>query len=233
MAWQLGARRDGRRGAGEADPEADLAAAERHGVRLVVPESTEWPHFALRPPRNRRCALAAAHAERRFRRSESGEPVPPLALWAARPGRPDRARACARSESSARAPRPATATHVTAELGYGLAARGVVVVSGGAYGIDAAAHRAALAADGTTVLVSAGGLDRPYPPGNATLFEQVAADRAAGLGEPAGLRAATAPLPDPQPADRGVLDGRGRGRGVDTLRRDEHGRARPHARAGR
>ncbi len=66
--------------------------------------------------------------------------------------------------------------HVTAELGYGLAQREVVIVSGGAYGIDAAAHRAALAAHGTTVLVSAGGLDRPYPPGNAQLFEAVAAD---------------------------------------------------------
>ena len=36
---------------GEADPHADLAAAERHGVRLVVPESAEWPHFALGVPR--------------------------------------------------------------------------------------------------------------------------------------------------------------------------------------
>jgi DNA processing protein len=45
-----------------------------------------------------------------------------------------------------------------------------VVVSGGAYGVDAMAHRSALAANGCTVIVSAGGLDRPYPPGNANLF---------------------------------------------------------------
>ena len=64
--------------------------------------------------------------------------------------------------------------HVTAELAYGLARRDVVVVSGGAYGIDAAAHRAALAAGGQTVVVSAGGLDRPYPPGNATLYDRAA-----------------------------------------------------------
>jgi DNA processing protein len=52
--------------------------------------------------------------------------------------------------------------------------RRVDIVSGGAYGIDAAAHRAALAADGQTVIISAGGLDRPYPSGHATLYDGVA-----------------------------------------------------------
>jgi DNA processing protein len=63
---------------------------------------------------------------------------------------------------------------VTAELAYGLAGHGVVVVSGGAYGIDAAAHRAAMAGGGATIIVSAGGLDRPYPAGNAALFDRAA-----------------------------------------------------------
>jgi DNA processing protein len=65
--------------------------------------------------------------------------------------------------------------HVTADLSYGLARAGVGVVSGGAHGIDACAHRSALTAEGETLLVSAGGLDRPYPPGNASLFSAVAA----------------------------------------------------------
>jgi DNA processing protein len=60
------------------------------------------------------------------------------------------------------------------DLGYQLARRQVVVVSGGAYGIDAAAHRGVLAADGISVLVSAGGLDRPYPSGNRILYERTA-----------------------------------------------------------
>src|SRR5438067_2205209 len=31
----------------QTDPHADLEAADRHGIRLVVPESDDWPHFAL------------------------------------------------------------------------------------------------------------------------------------------------------------------------------------------
>jgi DNA processing protein len=63
--------------------------------------------------------------------------------------------------------------HVAGELAAGLGARGVVVVSGGAYGIDAAAHRGALAADGLTVVLLAGGVDRPYPAGNAELLGRI------------------------------------------------------------
>lgn len=55
---------------------------------------------------------------------------------------------------------------------------GWTVVSGGAYGIDAAAHAGALAVGGRTVLVTAGGADRPYPRAHASLFERVAASGA-------------------------------------------------------
>lgn len=159
---------------GEADPHADLAAAERHGLRLVTPESPDWPHFAFACLEQAVLPRAQAYARRSFVRAESGEPVPPLALWVAGPA--ELSSLAVRSAGLVGS-RAATqyGENVTAELGYGLAGRDVVIVSGGAYGIDAAAHRAALAAHGTTVLVSAGGLDRPYPPGNAALFDAVAA----------------------------------------------------------
>lgn len=64
--------------------------------------------------------------------------------------------------------------HVAADLGSGLADRGVTVVSGGAFGIDVAAHRGALAADGVTVALLAGGIDRPSPAGNLDLLERLA-----------------------------------------------------------
>ena len=61
-----------------------------------------------------------------------------------------------------------------ASLFAGMAARhGVVVVSGGAKGCDAAAHRAALEAGGTTVCFLGGGCDMPYPVENFDLFQQV------------------------------------------------------------
>lgn len=63
--------------------------------------------------------------------------------------------------------------HVAADLAAGLAERRFTVVSGGAYGIDAAAHRGAIAAGGRTVVFLAGGIDRPYPAGNAALFARV------------------------------------------------------------
>lgn len=63
--------------------------------------------------------------------------------------------------------------YATGELIGGLVSRGITVVSGGAYGIDAMAHRAALAVQLPTVAVMAGGLDRLYPSGNSELFKQI------------------------------------------------------------
>ena len=55
------------------------------------------------------------------------------------------------------------------------AGRGIPVVSGGASGIDSEAHRSCLDAGGTTVVVLAGGIEHPHPPGSEDLFVRAAA----------------------------------------------------------
>ena len=60
------------------------------------------------------------------------------------------------------------------DLAYQLASAGIVVVSGGAVGVDAAAHRGALEAGGTTWVVSPTGKDRLYPPDHRALFAEIA-----------------------------------------------------------
>jgi DNA processing protein len=63
---------------------------------------------------------------------------------------------------------------IATELGAGCTERGHPVVSGAAFGIDAAAHRGALGVGGPTVAVLACGVDRPYPRGHSGLIEQIA-----------------------------------------------------------
>jgi len=60
------------------------------------------------------------------------------------------------------------------DLGRHAALRGVVVVSGGALGIDRAAHEGAIDGGGQTIVVLPTGLDAPYPEANRDLFTRVA-----------------------------------------------------------
>ena len=141
--------------------EADIAAAEKAGARLVTPEDDEWPDLALLPLL---LADGASVADVAL--------TPPLALWAAGPLAVDEALARSVAVVGSRSATP-YGEHVAATFGYELASRGWSVVSGGAYGIDGAAHRGALSADGTTVAVVAGGLASPYPRGHAVLFDRI------------------------------------------------------------
>jgi len=128
-----------------------IAGACRGGISLVCPGDDEWP-----------AALDQLGQAR------------PYALW--RRGNANLRFACARSVAMVGS-RAASGYggHVAGEIAADLGERGWAVVSGGAYGIDAAAHRGALAAEAITVAVLACGVDYPYPAGHADLFQAIAA----------------------------------------------------------
>jgi DNA processing protein len=130
---------------------ARLAAWQDSGLRVIIPGDAEWP--------------AAV--------DDLGD-ARPLVLWLR--GGAD-LRYCSLRSVAMVGARAAThyGTHVTLPMAAGLAERGMSIVSGGAFGIDTAAHRGALAADGLTVAVLGGGLTFGYPRGNASLFEAIEA----------------------------------------------------------
>lgn len=77
--------------------------------------------------------------------------------------------------------------HVTGELTERAVTEGIGVVSGGAFGIDAVAHKVALAAGGMTVCVLAGGLDRFYPAAHHELISRIATHGVVVAEVPSGV----------------------------------------------
>lgn len=132
-----------------ADPEIHRDRAAKCGARVITRGAPEWPACI-----------------------DDLGPAAPFALWVRGTG--DLATLMAGGIAIVGA-RSATAygEHATATIAGEVADRGATVVSGGAYGIDAAAHRTALACGDPTVAVMAGGVDRLYPAGNAALLERV------------------------------------------------------------
>lgn len=137
----------------------DLDVLDRLGGRLLTPEDDEWPGLALAS------FTRPALADRQWGH-------PPLVLWAVGPSNLSDVAARSAALVGTRAA-SAYGEHVTAEFAAGLVERDVAVVSGGAYGIDGAAHRTALACDGETVAVLAAGLDVPYPSGHSALLHRI------------------------------------------------------------
>ena len=75
---------------------------------------------------------------------------------------------------------------VAADFAAALAEAGYTIISGGAFGIDAAAHRGALSVGGKTVVVLAGGVDCPYPMAHSNLFADASRNGALVSEHPAG-----------------------------------------------
>ncbi len=154
----------------------DLELLARRGGRLLTPDDDEWPVLAL-------IAFDGAPAEAK------PQGRPPMVLWVLGPERLDETSQRAAAVVGTRAA-TAYGEHVAAELAAGLAERDVAVVSGGAYGIDGAAHRGALTADGVTVAVLAGGLDIPYPAGHSALLHRIGGHGLLVTEYPPGVRPA-------------------------------------------
>jgi DNA processing protein len=137
-----------------AEPHRDLDRAAAVGARLVCPGDTEWP----RPLDD----LA-------------WEGLDCVALWVRGPV----ALATATSRAIGIVGTRASTAYgqlIAGNFAHGLAERDWTVVSGLAFGIDAAAHLGALAADGVTVAALACGVDVAYPKANRALYERLCAE---------------------------------------------------------
>jgi len=154
----------------------DLELLHRRGGRLLTADDDEWPGLAF-----------AAFTGAPVRDKPQGRA--PLALWVIGPLRLDDVAERAVAIVGTRAC-TAYGEYVAADLSAGLAEHDVAVVSGAAYGIDGAAHRAALAADGVTVAVLAGGVDVLYPAGHSALLHRVATHGLLVSEYPPGVRPA-------------------------------------------
>ena len=88
-----------------------------------------------------------------------------------------------------RRPTP-TGVEIAVDFARGLASAGMIAVSGGAFGIDSAAHRGAIDAGGVTVAVLGSGIDQPHPRGNRRLFAEIASTGTLLSEYPPGVPAA-------------------------------------------
>lgn len=140
------------------DPVRELEEADRLGIRFVIPGDPEWPRAFddLETPQVQQMGGV------------------PMGVWVRGPGRLsvlDQSVAIVGSRAAT-----VYGTTTARDIAAVVARAGVPVVSGGAMGIDRAAHDGALAVDGATAAVLACGLDRCYPMANQQLLSHLAAE---------------------------------------------------------
>lgn len=125
----------------------DFSVAKRFAMKLLVPTQPEWPQ---------QLSDLNEHAPHALwvRGESSLLPMISLAVVGSRAS-------TAYGES------------ITSEIVAGVAGKGVVIVSGGAYGIDGVAHRTCIRVGRPTIAVLAGGADRFYPSGHESLLQRV------------------------------------------------------------
>ncbi len=131
--------------------EQNIVAAERAGIGTLIPGDKEWPS-ALDDLGDRRPYVLWTRGTTSF----LARPLSDLVTITG-----------ARASTS-------YGEQVARQLASDLTNAERLVVAGGAYGIEGAAHRAALASGGDTIAVMANGVDRPYPVGHRELLERVA-----------------------------------------------------------
>jgi DNA processing protein len=128
------------------DADTEFTKIEAAGAHLLTPEDLDWPI--------------------RVDDLES----PPIALIVK--GRRDLFTNPSLAIVGTRNPTP-YGIRIAGDFAAGFVDREWDIVSGGAYGIDSAAHRGALVAEGRTIAVIASGIDTPYPSGNSRLFDEI------------------------------------------------------------
>jgi len=129
----------------------DLRAIASGAARLLTPEDNDWPFERLSALTNHGI---------------------PLALWVRGSASLTELTRTAVTVTGARACTGYGYT-VAGDISYELAQAGVTIISSGALGVDEAAHRGALAADGRTIVVLANGIDRVHPHQHRQLYETV------------------------------------------------------------
>jgi DNA processing protein len=150
--------------------DTSLQTAASLGGRFVIPEDDEWPADVF-------AGLGTLAAD--------GGTLggPPLGLWVQGDVRLDELAAAPSVAIVGSRAATEYGEHHAAELAYGLASRRVPVFSGAAYGIDGAAHRGALSADGVTVAVLGCAVDAGYPAGHVGLLDRIVSSGGAVVSE--------------------------------------------------